>query len=268
MIVLLIDVNNATYAYTIQGQGESIILLHGFTGTKETWKPFIQKWQSAYQVITIDLPGHGKTKTTTPKTIEMFVDDLQTILKQLHITAAHIVGYSMGGRVALAYTLTYPKTVLSLTLESASPGLLNHEERSKRRQSDYELTKRIAKEGIKSFVDFWENIPLFTTQKQLPIHTQEKVRLERLNQSEKGLIQSLLYMGTGQQTPLWKDLQKVETPVLLIVGKQDEKFVRINEKMAKLLPKGVLKIIDQAGHTVHLEQPEEFFNEITTFIQT
>ena len=265
---MFIDVNGATYAYTMQGEGEALILLHGFTGSKQTWKTFAHKWQDRFQVITIDLPGHGETVTNRPRTMEMVVDDLREVLQQLMIKRAHFVGYSMGGRTALAYALTYPETVLTLTLESASPGLASHVDRAKRRQSDRQLIERLKSDGLKSFIDFWENIPLFTTQKQLPKDVQATIRKERLSQSPAGLSESLFYMGTGQQPSLWNDLQSLQRHVLLIVGKQDEKFVHLNEQMEQYLPKATLKVIEHAGHTVHLERPEQFYDEVTTFIQT
>lgn len=266
-ISLFIDIKGATYAYTDQGKGDVIVLLHGFTGRKETWNNFINKWQTSYRVIAIDLPGHGDTKTSVPRTMEMTIDDLRYIFKHLHIDRAHLLGYSMGGRTALAYALTYPETVKTLTLESSSPGLATEEARALRRENDVKLIARLENEGLKSFVDFWENIPLFVTQKQLPIEIQKNLRQERLSQCSKGLIQSLRYMGTGQQPSLWNNLQSFKRHVLLIVGQQDEKFVQLNEKMKQLLPYATLKIIEHAGHTVHLERPHKFLQEVTTFLE-
>src|SRR5690625_4763864 len=99
---MFIEVNGATYAYRVQGSGEPLVLLHGFTGTKATWDNFVQQWLQSFQVVTIDLFGHGQTTAKFPKTMEMMVDDLYEILKRLNISQTHMVGYSMGGRTALA----------------------------------------------------------------------------------------------------------------------------------------------------------------------
>lgn len=264
---MFIEVNGATYAYRVQGSGEPLVLLHGFTGSQATWNDFVQQWKHSFQVVTIDLFGHGQTTATFPKTMEMMVDDLHEILKHLGIFQAHILGYSMGGRTALAYASTYPETVLTLTLESASPGLATEQERAERRQKDRQIIQRLERDGLKSFVHFWENIPLFATQKDLPEHVQEKVRQERLAQSASGLIDSLRYMGTGQQTSLWNNLHSLHCPVLLIVGKDDQKFVNLNIKMHTHLPQATLEILEGAGHTVHLEQPKKFYETVHQFIQ-
>ena len=73
----------------------------------------------------------------------------------------------MGGRIALAYTIKYPERVTSLILESASPGLKTEQERIERREADELLAKKINSEGIPSFVEFWENIPLFAFAKEI-----------------------------------------------------------------------------------------------------
>ncbi|HLS06559.1 MAG TPA: 2-succinyl-6-hydroxy-2,4-cyclohexadiene-1-carboxylate synthase [Bacillota bacterium] len=265
---MYIQVNGASYAFTMNGKGKPLILLHGFTGSKHTWDDFIKRWQTSFQVIALDLPGHGQTTTNNPRTMEMVVDDLREILRQLKIEKAHIVGYSMGGRTALAYALTYPETILSLTLESASPGLTSQKERRERRKNDEQLIKRLKNDGLKSFVNFWENIPLFVTQKRLAKDIQEKIRQERLKQSQTGLIASLRYMGTGQQPSLWNDLQSLNAHVLLIVGEHDKKFVKLNEQMQKRLPNVKLKVIERAGHAVHIEQPDLFYDEVTYFVQS
>lgn len=267
MIRLYLEVDGASYAYIDEGKGkETIVFLHGFTGRKETWKTFIESLRESYRVIAIDLPGHGETKTKIPRTMEMVVDDLRYIFEKLNLQAIHLMGYSMGGRVALAYALTYPKTILTLTLESASPGLHQEQERAKRRARDLKLIRHLEKEGLQSFINFWENIPLFKTQQKLSKRSKEQVRQERLSQSVKGLMESLRYMGTGQQPSFWNNLQFLNCPVLLIVGQLDEKFVRLNEQMKQHLLEATLTIIEQVGHTVHLEAPKLFLQTIKSFI--
>src|SRR5699024_769468 len=115
-----------TFAYHMQGEGPVLLLLHGFTGSRNTWQPFIADWAKKYTVIAIDLPGHGQTEGSVDS-----MDDLMSELRQLmeimQIKKWHILGYSMGGRVALAFSNEYPETILSLTLESASPGINNEQ---------------------------------------------------------------------------------------------------------------------------------------------
>ncbi len=264
---MYVEINGVTYAYDIVGKGIPILLLHGFTGTRSTWKSFVQAWQDEFQIITIDLPGHGETKISSPRTMAACCHDLAQFCRYLGITSLHVVGYSMGGRTALSFATQYPSLIRSLTLESASPGLRTEEERVTRREQDERLATKLETEGIEAFVNEWENIPLFASQQKLPRHIQQVIRHERLSQSAIGLAASLRGMGTGSQPSWWEDLHTLDFPILLIVGALDHKFVKINTQMEKYLKRGQLTMIDDAGHAVHIERPQLFNEQVGQFIQ-
>lgn len=267
MISLNFKIGDANYSYNISGQGPPIVLLHGFTGRISTWTRFVKRWRQQYQVITVDLPGHGLTRSETPRTMKTCCDDLKALFEHLQIPSVHLVGYSMGGRTALSFAMMYPQYVNTLTLESASPGLRQPKERAARRAQDEKLIQKIETYGLTAFVDFWENIPLFESQKKLSTNVQKQLRAERLSQSSNGLIRSLRYMGTGQQPSWWEQLHQYKGAVLLIVGKLDEKFVTINKHMEKHFQRAELAIVEHAGHAVHLEKPEAFQQLVINFIQ-
>jgi|SRR5690625_516149 len=260
-------IDDATYAYTIAGKGEPLVLLHGFTGSHQTWEECIKTWENDYKVISLDLPGHGRTKIQSIRTMRMFCTDLNYFLKELTIDKAHILGYSMGGRVALSFAIQYPEKVRTLMLESASPGLKTAKERMERQRQDAILAEQILKNGIVRFVNDWENIPLFETQKQLKPVIREKIRQERLSQSPQGLADALRYMGTGTQPSNWGKLQELLMPVLLIVGRFDEKFIQTNQRMQQGVRDAELRIIEQAGHCIHVEQPEKFVKMVMEFME-
>src|SRR5690625_6836121 len=97
------------------------------------------------------------------------------------------MGYTMGGREALSFEILYSENIRSLVLERASPGLKTEKERKKRRDHDKNLAFRMKDNGIEDFVDEWEKIPLFASQKKLPVEIKHKIREERLSQSVDGL---------------------------------------------------------------------------------
>ncbi|WP_110114226.1 2-succinyl-6-hydroxy-2,4-cyclohexadiene-1-carboxylate synthase [Bacillus sp. CGMCC 1.16541] len=265
-----LSVNGVFYHVDVQGKGEPLLLLHGFTGSSETWKTFYTQWKH-YRLINIDIIGHGQTDSPSYVhlyTMESMCEVITCILRQLNVSKAHVLGYSMGGRLALSFATFYPQFVQSLILESASPGLETEIEREHRRQSDEALAQEIELKGIESFVNQWENIPLFASQKKLPANTQQHIRQERLQQTERGLANSLRGMGTGVQKSLWNELQAVDAPVLLLAGDEDQKFCQIAMKMEKLLPKSTKKIISRAGHAIHVEQPQIFGTIVNEFIST
>ncbi|MBY7143950.1 2-succinyl-6-hydroxy-2,4-cyclohexadiene-1-carboxylate synthase [Virgibacillus sp. NKC19-3] len=262
------SIDDASYWYEIHGKpkGPSLVMLHGFTGSTSTWNEFIANWKNELRIITIDLPGHGKTTTPSPKTMEQCCADLAAFVQYLQLKEFHLAGYSMGGRTALSFAITYPWYIQSLMLESASPGLDTKYERDQRMAKDEQLAQKIENEGMSAFVDFWENIPLFQTQKHLPLDIQASVRQERLAQSAHGLAQSLRYMGTGSQSSWWNEMEHFRKPVLLITGIYDEKFLAINRRMNNCLGTSHLDIIENAGHAVHVEQPNIFGERLASFI--
>lgn len=148
----------------------------------------------------------------------------------------------------------YPEYIASLILESASPGLKEEAARRERKEKDEQLAQRILENGIEAFVDTWQELPLFATQKQLPDHVQRNIRNERLSQKEEGLAMSLQAMGTGTQPSWWGQLSELAKPTLLIAGEEDEKFVAINQMMQKAIPQAAFMLRPKAGHAVHVEK--------------
>lgn len=263
-------VDGRSYAYRLYENdisAETIVFFHGFTGSMETWGDMASALAVHYRIITIDLPGHGKTSGADNVNMKQFADDFVQLMEAEHIAQAIFFGYSMGGRTALSFTRYYPEKVSQLILESASPGLADQAERQKRIQADEQLAAKIEREGILAFVNFWENIPLFASQKQLESTAQAKIRSERLAQREAGLAGSLRHMGTGAQEPWWHELKEINIPVLLVTGALDEKFVGINEQMKEAMQKAEHISIDKAGHAVHIEKVEAFLQVLTQFLQ-
>lgn len=260
-----IKVNGINYYVKTIGEGEPLLLLHGFTGSQQTWTPFINDWSRSFKLILVDLIGHGRTdhpEVADRYSMEYVVHDLKEILHRLNINKVHLLGYSMGGRVALSFSILYPEYVISLILESSSPGLEFEEERLARIESDNQLAERIERGGMQAFIDFWEKIPLFATQEQrLSAERKQAMRQERLGNSSLGLANSLRGMGTGVQPSWWDRLAHFQKPVLLLAGEDDQKFCMIGQKMHKLFPNSKILIIKDAGHAIHVEQPE-FFGKI------
>ncbi|MGN1401196.1 MAG: 2-succinyl-6-hydroxy-2,4-cyclohexadiene-1-carboxylate synthase [Bacillus sp. (in: firmicutes)] len=267
---MFIDCNGVSYYVKIKGEGEPLVLLHGFTGSHETWDTFADRHSDSYMCIMPDLLGHGKTCCPGDENryrIEQAADDLYCLLKELKIGQANILGYSMGGRLALSYSVRYPETVKRLILESSSPGLKTEEERLSRTIQDSHLASQILKDGIIAFVDYWERIPLFRSQERLPEKMQRKIRCQRLMNSEIGLANSLLGMGTGMQPSYWDALNMIDCPVLLISGGADQKFCRIAEEMQKDLADCTLIKFEEAGHAIHVEDYEKFDRIVSEFVE-
>lgn len=257
-------INGVKYHLQIDGEGPPLLLLHGFTGSSSNWEPFVSNWMKNYTVIRFDHIGHGKSdciKDFKRYSMEETINDILAILEQLRVDKVNVLGYSMGGRIALGLAATAPEKMNSLILESSSPGLLFEEERQKRRENDEALAYYILEKGIEKFIDKWESIPLFESQQKLPQDLKDKLQRQRLSNSTLGLANSLRGIGTGSQPSFWNKLREINIPTLLLVGKLDIKFCKIAEKMVSIMPNAEKIEISGAGHAIHVECPE-FFGKI------
>ncbi len=268
---MIIEIENVNYHVTIDGEGEALLLLHGFTGDSGTWHPFIPLWKKDYKVITVDIIGHGKTDS--PKELEKYtmkesVKHLKDVIDYLHIAPVHLLGYSMGGRLALAYCMEYPETVKKLILESASPGLRTEMERRQRRIQDDNLGDSILEHGIINFVNKWEKIPLFKSQDRLDLANKQAIRNQRLANNPIGLANSLRGMGTGAQSSYWSQISKLQVETLLITGELDRKFFQIAEEMVEINKKMRHLNVNDAGHAIHVEKPEIFGTIVMEFLRS
>lgn len=248
----------------------TIVFLHGFTGTLHSWEKVWQSLQSKYRIVAIDLMGHGKSEA--PSEIEQYsmenqITLLEAVFDTLSLKDFTLVGYSMGGRVALSYAALYHERLLALVLESASPGLQTEDERKARRDSDTRLAERILENGIERFVDAWEDIPLFASQKKLPTAVQKEIRAERLSQKPEAMANSLRGIGTGFQSSNWEKLKELSCPVFLLTGEYDLKFIAIAKEMALHIPQCEHKTILEAGHAIHVEKPLLFATMIEEYLQ-
>ncbi|MAU08641.1 MAG: 2-succinyl-6-hydroxy-2,4-cyclohexadiene-1-carboxylate synthase [Anaerolineaceae bacterium] len=262
-------INGVTYHLEEAGTGDTLIVLHGFTGSTAQWQPFVDAWAQHFHVVLVDLLGHGQTdvpESASRYRLKHVRRDLLKLIDAVSDGPAHLLGYSMGGRIALYMAVNHPNLFQSLILESASPGLESAEDRQQRVESDTALAQRIQNEGIEAFVNFWESIPLWASQSSLAADTLAAQRSQRLANNPVGLANSLLGMGTGVQPSLWHQLANLSLPTLLICGALDTKFTAINQRMNDLLPQSQLVIVPDAGHNVHLEQPEVFAKQIETFL--
>ena len=252
------------------GDGPPILTIHGFTGNMSTWDYFSRVARSEYSVISLDMLGHGISDTPeNPElySLEITVRVLAELLDILSIQRVHWLGYSMGGRIALAAAILLSERTLSVTLESASPGLHTLDERAARIYSDEMLADKLETEGMVAFVDYWESLPLWASQTRLPEDVRQKLRLQRLMGSPTGFANSLRGIGTGAQPSFHGLLPGLQVPTLFIAGEEDEKSVSIAQEMHCTVARSQLRIVQESGHVVHLEKPALFNQIVLEFLR-
>lgn len=226
----------------------TLVLLHGFTHTGASWSRVRVELGERYSALAPDIRGHGAASSVEPVSLEGVLADLAAMAPN----RVGLVGYSMGGRIALHAALAMPERVRRLVLIGASPGIASAAERDQRRQADEALADRMETMTIEGFAHEWADTPVLAG---LPAEVQVEVHADRLRSSVPGLARALRGLGTGALPSLWDRLGEVRIPVTVIVGERDAKFRAIAAQMAEALPGASVEVLAGAGHAVHLEAP-------------
>jgi 2-succinyl-6-hydroxy-2,4-cyclohexadiene-1-carboxylate synthase len=228
----------------------TVLLLHGFTHTGSSWEPVIAALGERYRALAPDLRGHGSAGVLTPVNLDAVLGDLEPLLEPGPVT---VVGYSMGGRIALHLALSRPEHIERLILIGASPGIAEAAEREERRRADEALADEIERSGIEEFASRWAQTPIL---RDLPPAIQARAHTDRLRNAPTGLARALQGLGTGALPTLWDRLGELRMPVFLVVGERDQKFREIAGRMAKAIRRSEIVVVPGAGHAVHLVAPQ------------
>lgn len=247
-----------------------IVFFHGFTGSAKDWHFIENKMPDKFTPIVIDLLGHGKT--SSPDGFEKYsidnqIDQINKLFNILEISKPILVGYSMGGRLALSYSMEYQREIRALILESTSFGIQDLDDKENRIKNDNLLAKKILNSSLEEFINYWMSIPLFNSLKKIPTENLEQVIKRKITSNNKiGLQNSLLGFSSGKMKNYYPLLNKLNFQTLLIAGELDLKYHEIAEKVNGMLSFSELEIIKDCGHNVHLENPEEFLKLLNKFL--
>jgi 2-succinyl-6-hydroxy-2,4-cyclohexadiene-1-carboxylate synthase len=221
------------------------LLLHGFTGTSESFAGLTAPAGS----LAPTLGGHLGTPVRGD-----FSDEVER-LAELGAGCDGLFGYSLGGRLALGILARYPERFVHAVIVSAHPGLANEPERSARRQADARFVTVLREQGLVSFVDKWQALPLWASLGDLPERVKLMQRQQRLRHGALGLAQSLVHHGLGEMPDLRAPLARVSTSVDVLAGERDVKFAELARELATIIPGSRLRIVPGAGHNLLLERP-------------
>jgi 2-succinyl-6-hydroxy-2,4-cyclohexadiene-1-carboxylate synthase len=245
----------------------AVLFLHGFMGSSADWQDVVAALGDRSFCIAPDLPGHGVSLGLTPDayTIEGSARALLLVLDELEVELPVMVGYSMGGRLALYVALRYPKRCAGLFLESASPGLESVEERKARREADEEKARRLESGDFEKFLSDWYRQPLFAPLAKDEELLRRTIEARRRNEPVE-LARSLRGMGTGSQPSLWGELEDLAVPALAVAGGLDGKYAGISSRMANISPRVEPVVVPGVGHNVHDEAPAEYVDLLGRFL--
>lgn len=230
------------------------LALHGFMGQTSMWNPVIEHIPDV-SLTPLALPGHGPHGELSSATaFDEVVDTLAARLK--NGAQCHIVGYSMGARIALRLALRHPHTIKSALLVGVNAGFQDPKERTARRQWDAEQAVSLSSD-LSQFVHHWEAMPLFQSQRTLNENTRAAQRAQRLEHNPAALAWAMKTLGQGNMPNCWPQLTDCRVPIHLIVGSLDHKYKTIMQQLAAHLPRCKTTIIPKTGHNPVLEAPDK-----------
>ncbi|KAM6548265.1 hypothetical protein CsatB_019941 [Cannabis sativa] len=294
--LLPVDVNGISYCIQVQEIGESshdniLIFLHGFLGTSEDWIAIMKAVSRGARCISINLPGHGRTqiqylgdKDTILRTrlsIEVVADVVHTVINHITPEKVTVVGYSMGARIALYMALRFTEKVNGAVVISGSPGMKNEAARKVRRAIDDSRAQSLVSNGLDIFLETWYAGQLWNSLREHPKFNQIVSSRRNSHEGVLNLAKVLSNSSIGRQLPLWDDLNRIKTPLLIVVGEKDEKFKKIAQDMCiaidgskksgddNLTDDNVMcemVEISNCGHAVHLENPLPLISALGRFL--
>ncbi len=225
-----------------------MVFLHGFLGSSADWDPVIARLQKDYFCLAIDLPGHGAT-ALRPAHFSSCADLIRSVFPPRPV---HLVGYSMGGRLAFYLALHYPQLFSRVSLESTSPGLRTLQEQEQRRAQDERRACELETGDFALFLRHWYSQSLFST-----LDVEAMIAKRSIN-DPAALAASLRILGLGSQPSLWGKLKETLAPLQLIVGEKDEKYRQIAEEICGEAPHIPIRLMRGCSHHTHEEDCETF----------
>ena len=233
------------------------MLLHGFTGSPESWSAALERAELVPEPLRPILAGHG------PAWRDVEVGTFLAEVRRLSALASSmdaprfIAGYSLGARLALGILAENPELFEAALLIGVHPGLDGEHARRERRELDAARARLLRADGLEAFVSAWEQQPLFDSQRLLPEHLRAVQRRVRSSHDAEGLARSLESLGLGEM-PSYRDaFRSMRVPVTLMTGSLDAKFRDVALDLSERHAHVRALVVQEAGHNLLLESSGE-----------
>ncbi|MFZ4398573.1 MAG: alpha/beta fold hydrolase [Bacteroidales bacterium] len=247
--------------YTTEGQGNAIVLLHGFMESLQIWNDFSKELSAKFKVICIDLPGHGKSECINEvHSMELMTDVVKQIMDHLAVSSFVLIGHSMGGYVSLQFADQYPDMLKGLGLFH-SQALADTEETKLNRDRTCEIVKQNRKNFISQFIpDLFaqENVEKFATEIRI-------LQSQVIDMSEEAIIAAL--MGMKLREAKLNVLTDLNLPFLFILGKKDSRVVLQQAMAQAMLPDHSEILLLNIGHMGYIEARDETLFTVSAFAE-
>jgi 2-succinyl-6-hydroxy-2,4-cyclohexadiene-1-carboxylate synthase len=225
-----------------------VLFIPGFMQRGDAWRPVAELLPERYPSTMLD---HGE-------------HSFEGRLREIEGSGASVlVGYSLGGRLALRAALRSPESYRALVLVGTTAGIEEGPLRVARAEADEKLASWMEAMPMEDIVGLWERQPLFADQPDALVEAQ---RPGRLSHDPRSLALLLRTAGQGTLEPVWHELRSLELPLLAIAGARDDGYSRAAKRIASTAPNGRAAIVENAGHAPHLQRPDEVADLVTEFL--
>ncbi len=246
----------------IKGNGDPLIILHGFLGMGDNWKTLANKFAENYEVHLIDQRNHGRSFHANDFSYELMVEDLLQYMQHHNLEKINIIGHSMGGKVAMLFAVTHPDKVSKLIVVDIGPKFYpRHHDTILEGLSAIDFSKQKTRgeveDGLKGYIPEW-GVRQFLL-KNVYWKTKEELAF-RFNLPD--LVANIDEIGT----PL-PSLVIFHGATLFLKG-ENSGYISDNDKslIKAHFPKAVIKTVKNAGHWLHAENPTDFYDYVVSFL--
>ncbi len=245
--------------YETAGRGAPVVLIHGGQMDRRMWDPQFEPWSRSFRVLRYDVRGYGRSATPTLPYSD--VEDLAALLDFLKVPRAHLVGLSLGGRIAIDFSLVHADRVASIV--AVGPGLSGFPWSD---TGSWMKTVRAAQEGGgEAAAELWLKDPYMLPAME---HADLAPRLRQLALENARVWLENPLLEKGIDPPAFQRLGEIRAPMLVIVGERDVPDIqKIVDRLASGV-RGAKKVaIPGAGHIVNMEKPAEFDRAVLEFLR-
>ncbi|MBI3733195.1 MAG: alpha/beta fold hydrolase [Chloroflexi bacterium] len=252
------NVNNTRLYYEVAGDGQPLVLIHGFTLDRRMWDHQFEAFAHHYQVVRYDGRGFGRSALPTAEPYD-YADDLKALLDYLGIAHAHIIGLSLGGGVAIDFALAYPRmTDTLIPVDSILGGYRWRHEFGDSLRTLYSLHDAQAATAL------WLNDPLFAPANAQPV---VGAKLAEIVNEFSGWHWVNNNPWRQPEPPAIERLAEITAPTLVVIGERDlSDFHAIAGILQERIRGARLAVIPGAGHMANMEAPEAFNKLVLDFL--
>ena len=245
--------------YSVEGNGPPLFLIHGIGAARDAWRFIVPKIRSNFTVITYDLRGHGKSpKPPTKFLLDDLVEDLEYLRKKLNFNKAFFAGHSLGGMIAPAYALKYPRHVLALGLFSTAAGRTKDD-----REKILAVIKSMEEKGVSkvlpTLINRWFTDSFISSSPDII-----ERRIQQVINTDPEIFMNVFRIYANTEMSPW--LHKIKFPTLILTGEKDAGCnPKLNKFIADQIPNSKLVILPNYKHSLLIETPNEIAENIINF---